>query len=328
MNKIDFVIIWVDGNDPEWQKEKKKYQPENNQDDSDIRYKDWNNLQYWFRGVERFAPWVNRIHFVTWGHVPNWLNVDNPKLNIVKHEDFIPGEYLPTFSSHTIELNLHRINGLSEQFVYFNDDMFVIKDVKPKIFFADGVCKDRLVLSAITPNDEPISSIMFNNVKAINRHFSKKNLLKKHFSKLVFPGCGVQSIKTIATLPFRYFTGFYNDHIPYAYTKRLYNEVWENEYALLDSTCQNKFRSDRDVNQWIFRYWRLAKGEFKKCSSRQGKMFSISDKNDSLFEAIEKQKFYMICCNDAGEYSDFNEQSERLKTCFKTILPDKCSFEI
>ena len=72
---IDFIMIWVDGNDPEWQKEKRKYQPGDAADDREIRYRDWDNLQYWFRAVEKFAPWVNRIHFVTCGHLPKWLNL-------------------------------------------------------------------------------------------------------------------------------------------------------------------------------------------------------------------------------------------------------------
>ena len=59
-------------------------------DDRDIRYRDWDNLQFWFRGVEKFAPWVNKIHFVTYGHLPKWLNVNNKKLNIVNHKDFMP----------------------------------------------------------------------------------------------------------------------------------------------------------------------------------------------------------------------------------------------
>ena len=45
------------------------------------RYRDWNNLRYWFRGVEKFAPWVRKIHFVTWGHIPDWLDTTNPKIN-------------------------------------------------------------------------------------------------------------------------------------------------------------------------------------------------------------------------------------------------------
>ncbi|WP_331836427.1 hypothetical protein [Erysipelothrix piscisicarius] len=69
--------------------------------------------------------WVNNVYLITYGHLPDFLNVDHPKLKIINHTDYIPSDYLPTFSSHTIELNMHRIEGLSEHFVYFNDDMFL-----------------------------------------------------------------------------------------------------------------------------------------------------------------------------------------------------------
>ena len=143
--RIDFVIPWVDGSDPEWLKERnavssdigKSVSSEGGcgsdslkngdsiEDNSGARYYSWDNLQYWFRGVEKFAPWVNKIHFVTWGHIPPWMNTDAPKLHIVNHKDYIPEQFLPTFNSNTIELNFHRIEGLSEKFVYFNDDTFI-----------------------------------------------------------------------------------------------------------------------------------------------------------------------------------------------------------
>lgn len=126
MDKIDFVLPWVDGSDSAWIKQRNEYLGIKNDQTQDSRFRDWENLQYWFRGVEKFAPWVNHIYFVTWGHIPSWLNTDHPKLTVVKHEDYIPKQYLPTFSSHPIELNMHRIRGLSEQFVYFNDDTFII----------------------------------------------------------------------------------------------------------------------------------------------------------------------------------------------------------
>ncbi len=124
-NIIDFVISWVDGDDREWQKSRNNY-PGIEDVTAASLYRDWDNLQYWFRGVEKFTPWVNRIHFVTWGHLPKWLNINHPKVNIVRHSDYLPKEYLPTFNSHSIELNLHRIEGLAEQFVYFNDDIFIM----------------------------------------------------------------------------------------------------------------------------------------------------------------------------------------------------------
>ena len=79
--KIDIVLLWVDGNDEKWQMEKKKYKA-NKGDDSIIRYRDCDNLQYVFRGIEKYAKWVNKIFFITYGHLPKWLNVNNEKLVI------------------------------------------------------------------------------------------------------------------------------------------------------------------------------------------------------------------------------------------------------
>ena len=143
---IDFVITYVDGNDIEWQEEKCKYVPGNLADVNPNRYRNWNNIQYLFRGIELFAPWVRNVYLITYGHLPKWLNDRHPKLHIVRHEDYIPREWLPTFNSHCIELNFFRIPGLSEQFVYFNDDTFLTNNVQPKNFFIKGKPCDSAVL--------------------------------------------------------------------------------------------------------------------------------------------------------------------------------------
>lgn len=141
MADIDFVMAWVDGADPAWRQERDAYAGNKGRSaasSGDARYRDWELLRFWFRGVERFAPWVRRIHFVTWGHLPEWLDTANPKLAVVNHRDFIPQEYLPTFSANPIELNFHRIQGLSEQFVYFNDDVFLLRPVREADFSGTG----------------------------------------------------------------------------------------------------------------------------------------------------------------------------------------------
>ena len=134
---IDFVILWVDDSDPEWRELRKRYAPKDHflVDDGEARYRDWETLRYWFRGVEKFAPWVNKIYFVTCGHVPSWLNTDAEKLVHVRHSDYIPADYLPTFSSHPIELFVNRIPELSEHFVYFNDDMFILRSIPKELFY-------------------------------------------------------------------------------------------------------------------------------------------------------------------------------------------------
>lgn len=141
MERIDFVIPWVDDSDPEWQKSFRDYRYHGQQTDDvrNVRYRSWDNLRYWFRGVEKFAPWIDKIHFITCGHVPDWLNLNAPKLHWVKHSDFIPAENLPTFNSNAIHLGLHRIEQLSDHFVLFDDDMFLIDKVEPEHFFRKGL---------------------------------------------------------------------------------------------------------------------------------------------------------------------------------------------
>lgn len=131
---IDFVITWVNGNDPIWRAKFHQYSKLNIGDKRDVRFRDWDLLRYWFRGIDSFAPWVRYIFFVTEGHVPDWLNIHAPKLKIVKHCDFIPEENLPLFNSRAIEVNLHRIPELSEKFVYFNDDFFIIDKLDASFF--------------------------------------------------------------------------------------------------------------------------------------------------------------------------------------------------
>ena len=94
---IDFVVLWVDGNDPVWQAEKAKHQGKTLDDSNSVnRFRDWGLMPYWFRAVERFAPWVRKVHFVTCGHVPVFLNLEHPKLHHVKRSDFLPAEVRAT----------------------------------------------------------------------------------------------------------------------------------------------------------------------------------------------------------------------------------------
>lgn len=325
MDAIDFVVTWVDGGDVEWQAEKSRYLPDGASCSDAARYRDWGTLPFWFRAIEKYAPWVNRIHFVTCGHLPEWLNVDHPKLNVVKHSDYIPERHLPTFSSHPIELNMHRIEGLSERFVYFNDDTFLNAPVQPADFFKNGLPVGRLIFSAISPNEDMISSITFNCVKAINRHFSKKALIRNHLSKLLCPTYGMEMLKNISMAPFGLFTGFQTDHLPTPFTKSLFEEVWEEERDLLEEVSSHRFRQADDVNPWLFLYWYLAQGNVQPCSSRHGKCFFKVD--ETLVRAIGSSRYKMICCNDSGATDDFELQKDLLLDAFRKKLPERSGFE-
>lgn len=329
--KIDFVIIWVDGNDENWQSEKSKYSHNKNSDSRNIRYRDWDNLQYWFRGVEKFAPWVNKIHFVTWGHLPKWLNINHPKLNIVKHEDFIPEKYLPTFSSIAIEDNLHRIKDLEENFVYFNDDMFIIRPVKETDFFKNGLPCDAAFLNANISYRQNQTHNEAANMDIINDYFDKNTVLKKNFTKWFNIKYGTAMIRTICLLPWKAFPGILNAHLPNSYKKSTFEELWEKEYDILDETSKHKFRYALDVNQWLFEDWQIASAKFYPRSPKIGRSFALCDDekfNKMVFDKIIGQKYKMLCINDMVENLDFEIVKKQLQESFEKILPEKSEFEI
>ena len=169
---IDFVVTWLDGNDLEWQAEYKKYYKEEKGIDMSIaRMRDWDNLQYWFRSIEKYAPWVNKIHLVTWGHTPKWLNKNAEKLNVVKHAGFIPEKYLPTFSTFPNTLNTHRIEGLSEHFVLFDDDMFLGKKIDRTRFFKKGKPVDIAQLTPVTPI-LPFGHYILNSISLMHKRYN------------------------------------------------------------------------------------------------------------------------------------------------------------
>ena len=91
MLDVDVVVLWVDGSDPDWLAEKRKYDAKESADSNGLfRFRDYGLMKYWFRAIEKYMPWVRKIHFVTWGHLPPFLNTANPRLNIVRHQDYMP----------------------------------------------------------------------------------------------------------------------------------------------------------------------------------------------------------------------------------------------
>ncbi len=323
---MDFVQLWVDSNDTEWQAEFKRYAAINNGDKRDVRYRDWENLKYWFRGIEKFAPWVERVHLVTCGHYPDWLNLNCPKLNFVRHSDFIPSSWLPTFNVNTIELNLHRIKGLAEDFVFFNDDLFLLDKVVPERFFKKGLPCDMAVLNPV--ETDQLGHIVLNDLEIINKHFCLHTVIRKHWYKWFNFHNRLNNLRTLAILPWNRFTGLQNPHFPNAYKKSVFQEIWEKEGSILEKTCCSRFREIHNVNQYLFRYWQLVSGTFVPVNVlKDSRYFLLEDSNvEAISQFIRKQHKAIICLND-GELSDFEGAKRKINDAFGVILPEKSSFE-
>ncbi len=327
MEKIDVVLTWVDGNDSKWRAEKRRYDKTDTfMDVREVRYRDWDNIQYIFRGIEKYMPWVNKVHFVTWGHLPPWMNIECPKLHIVNHKDFIPEEYLPTFNSNTIELNLYRIPGLAEQFINFNDDMFVVEKTKPEDFFEHGHPKDMAVISPAPCFRDIMCCIETNNLGIINDYFTPADIYKnkKKWYSLKY---GKFLIRTLIFSRFKTILGLFEPHIPFSHLKSTMVEVWDKEFELLDNTSRNRFRTRDDVNEWLFRYWQLMSGNFEPRRWNFGLYMRASERVAVMGMLRNPGKYRMICINDSDVVENFEECKRDINSALNRKFPEKSMFE-
>ena len=227
MIDIDFVIPWVDGADPVWADSYRQYAhlEDKRFNVSGERFRDWGLLRFWFRAVAKYAPWVRTIHFVSCGQVPTWLNKEHPQLHLVKHEDYLPARFLPTFCANPIELSFHRIEGLSEHFVYFNDDMFLSAPVQPSDFFKNGLPRETAIRSHLLPSE--FGHIVLNDINLINKYLDFYSLYRKNLRKWFNARYGLQGLKNFLFIPYKDFTGMRESHLPYTLRKSTFEAVWQ-----------------------------------------------------------------------------------------------------
>lgn len=338
---IDFVVTWLDPSDPEWQREFIKYKSEYTKTayNSAARYREWDLFRYWFRAVENYAPWVNKVFLVTNGKFPAWINENNPKLVLVKHSDYIPTEYLPTFNSHTIELNMNKIPGLSEHFVYFNDDFYLNAPVSPEYYFKEGLpcdCNVESVYSVPIYNKRDgfsISIIKYTNIGVLNGHFKRRDIVKGHLKKWYgfHLGLAAQIMSLLVSCdPLGRFIGFVERHYEQPFLKSVLDEVWQQEPDMLSKSCC-RFREDVNVSPYLFRYWQFATNRFYPIKLTHGvKYILIPDSIPQILKKLEDKNIWSLCANDTTLIS--NEDFEKLKpivhAAFNRKFPKKSNYEL
>jgi hypothetical protein len=151
---VDAVYTWVDGSDPSFQASLRRHAAAESTPPEKSRFRSSDELRYSLRSVLRYAPWVRRIHILTNGQTPAWLDCRDPRIHMVTHAKVFPApERLPTFNSNAIEMCLHRIPGLSRRFLYLNDDVFLGRNVQPDEFFQDDGGQSVFVQNTLLPSD-------------------------------------------------------------------------------------------------------------------------------------------------------------------------------
>lgn len=327
---IDFVITWVDMNDPKWQADFSKYsgRKENTKNGvSEARFRDNGFLRYWFRGVEKFAPWVRRIHFVTSGQKPEWLDESNPKINLVNHKDYIPEEFLPTYNSVVIERYIHRIPGLADHFVYFNDDFYIINTIAPTRFFRNGMPCD-IAAFLYNPSWSQWYKRIKNNLKIINRHFDKREVMRRDRDKWFHKSYGSKARWNYLLKPYGRFITLRTPHNAQPYLKSTFEEVWAVAGKELTETSVNRFRALNDLTPELFRTWQICRGNFEPYNTYSDtKMFPLMVRPRQAVRAIYNQSYSLICLNDNVHIRNYDRVMADIRAAFESILPEKSGFE-
>ncbi|MCR8702365.1 stealth family protein [Weissella cibaria] len=321
--KIDFVVPWVDGENKSWREKYEKYYAQIVDEDfnGEERFRsDFELLLLWIRGVKKYANWVNTIFIVVDRFTMNSLPKDlGQGVDLVCHDQFIPSQFLPTFNSNVIEIFSERIPELSEHFVLFNDDCYVVKPLGKEDFFSDrGVPIDSDFVSPLNSCIE-YSHILLNNMILINKHFNY-DYFKKMYLKKVLKNFDVRTLKSLfTTLTTGSFLGWNDEHMPIAYRKCDFKNTFKLCHKDRQSQGERRFRSRRDISHLLVRYWRLSNGEYERRRSNSLGVFLEIEENvyqPNLRNALESNS-KIVCINDTNMA---NETSQKMYEGIKKIL--------
>ncbi|EJA7360947.1 MULTISPECIES: Stealth CR1 domain-containing protein [Vibrio] len=328
---IDAVILWVDPSDEKWLEDYCKYTGKDKASILDSnRFKDWNTLLYLFRSIDFCLPWINKVHFITCGHLPHWLNKEHEKIIFHSHKDIFENHSdLPTFNSSAIEINIVNIPELAEKFIYFNDDFLVLKKTNEDRFFIENKPVDFLRLD--WPKDNPIikykhrrsewQSMILNNLRLINEEFDIKDIsipLKDLKGRELFKQ------KILSMMP--KITGFEHYHHVQPYLKsslQKINTIFRQEYL---DTSASRFRKHENISQALYRYYQLCSGDYYDKDFKDHKVFKLT--THDYIKSIDLKSCNIVCLNDNYSDSCFDESKRVLAQKLEEIFPKKSSFEL
>lgn len=307
---IDMVYLWVDGNDPAWQAKRNHtigVTEERSAVNCDGRYASHDELLYSLRSVEQYAPWLRRIFIVTDNQVPAWLDTSNPKVRIVDHKEIMPAEALPCFNSSVIEHFLWRIPGLSERFLYANDDMYFGRPVEPGDFFApDG-------LPYIRQNRRLLRrQLLWLKSKVSGKKMSHYNRIVQNGAELVHSHYG------------KYY-GAKSHHNIDAYLKSDCEETFDTFSKQLRPTFSNQVRSDNDVQRSLYSYAALARRRAHPLFVTQRTSLRVHIQNPRHYEKLRSYTPMFFCMNDS-EYATETDRT-RSQEYLAGRFPQKSKFE-
>ncbi|MGW1198180.1 stealth family protein [Streptomyces sp. NPDC002536] len=306
---VDAVYTWVDGDDPAWKERKAAAKGEvyHAESASDARFISRDELRYSIRSLHLFAPWIRNIYVVTDDQVPVWMRRDVPGIRVVGHREIFrnPAD-LPTFNSHSIESQLHHIDGLAEHFLYFNDDMFIGRPVAPQSFFTPtGTARyfpsrNRIPQGPVVETDSPVDAACKNN----------RALLRERFGRVI-------------TQPM--------EHIPYALRRSAMEEAEADFPEAWARTSASRFRAMTDLSptsSFALYYAALTGRALPGSMPFTYLQLAVPDLADRLQRLLDGRDQDTFCLNDAfSTPEDLEAQQELLDGFLNAYFPTPSPYE-
>lgn len=321
--EIDVVIPWVNPEDNVWFEKYKTACSLYKGDKNPERIRDFGLFKYWWRCIAENAKWVRKIHLLldNKSQIPNWLNINHPKIKIHYHNEFIDENYLPTFNSNIFFAYCYKLEDLTENFIYLNDDMFITNKTEMSDFFI---------------NDKPVdTSIKSNQINSNPSHEAILNKLGIKFlngrQRLDFFQNIVYNDLKLAEKYTKKFNIYKNVHVGITAKKSEVEKIFTDlKTDLIKLNKPNdKFRQSYNVNSdWLYRYIRLNLGTYSE-SNLQDFAYIESHNNNykDIMSLIMNKK--LVCINDCLYKQDnFDFIKKYLNEFFNIKFSNKSEFEI
>lgn len=313
---IDLVYLWCDGSQPKMREKRLKAERELGivRDESvngKCRYVSTDELRFSLRSVELHAPWIRRIFIVVDDDqiLPRWLKTEGTKITIVRHSEIMPPKMMPIFNSMAISFRIPFIKGLSECFLYANDDMMIFRDVSPEYFF--------------TAEGHPIVyHFEARNKDGRKTQYHRLLINCEHAVTEAF-GVNEELSRVIGRWPHHNVQGFCKSH---------WLECHKLFHKQIEATCHSRFRADDNLEEWLFSCYALAIGEGEARLARDlagelgpafssSLMFNRREHWGQFEERLKTYNPYLFCVNDNDRIRD--EDRLRMKDCLGKVFAIK-----
>lgn len=300
MFDIDFVVTYVDSKDPSWFKDYMKYAKEDGREvnRNSVRFRSWDTLKYQLRGIETYMPWIRNVYLIvsSESQVPDFINTET--VHVITHDMIIPEKYLPTFNSNTIELFMYKIEGLSEHFIYSNDDIYAIGDLKPEDFFTENGDPKVIVRERIKKYDN-IYIQTISNTRDLCLLENKKKLQSNLLLR--------------------------SDHSMNPMLKSTWEMYWKKYKDKLENSIST-FRTSKNISQEISNYHHYLSAP-NIHGVRRSKYFQFKNESATKFYDVLFSKDFDICCMNDANVLDFNLAKRIIISMFRKKHPNKSKYE-